>query len=174
MAMLHYRSLFTDMETSKILLFPVYSLVWVRLAGRNFCHFTQCQNRLCIKWFVCPHVKLMRNLPWPVEGWGVLVISVFLFTSSWNNNLVKFFAFLKWDFVFKEVWKLCPCPRHVLITACAEDIYICLFSASMSDDGRVATQILNNYPKVMDRIVRTVLKPMPLRYHDTIIRDNWS
>jgi len=44
----------------------------------------------------------------------------------------------------------------------------------VSDDGKVAIQTLNNYPKVMDRIVQTVLKPMPFCYHDTIIGDNWS
>lgn len=62
------------------------------------------------------------------------------------------------------------CPRHIVIAACAEDS---LFAASMSDDGRVATQILNNYPEVISSIVQTVLKPMPLCYHDTIIEDNW-
>lgn len=75
---------------------------------------------------------------------------------------------------FKEAWKLCLCPRHIVIIACAEDISICLFSASVSDDGSVATQILNNYPKVMGGIVQTVLKPTQLCYHDTIIGDNWS
>lgn len=39
----------------------------------------------------------------------------------------------------------------------------------MSDDA-IATQILNNYPGVVGRIVQAVLKPMPLCYHDAIIR----